>query len=185
MGSCDGSKTAKITISGDGNTIVFTSNNPPVDVEVLEGRYTVSYSHQMGSPIDQTFDFAVESVTVSPAGQTYENGAGTRACPIPSIIDNRIFSDFDNYYPDNTGNCSYLVKSKGYTLSVTDATGKAFTRGFNSRPTFVVTCEDDCPLGTCKCHTDAYPGYCCNDCNSTAAQIQAITNTMRVKNHGR
>jgi hypothetical protein len=39
-----------------------------------------------------------------------------------------------------------------------------------------------CPPGTCECKIDAYPGYCCLDCNSTAASIRTITNELRAKN---
>lgn len=47
---------------------------------------------------------------------------------------------------------------------------------------FVVTCDDDCPEGFCKCIIPEYPGYCCLDCNATAASIRAITNDLRGKN---
>lgn len=47
---------------------------------------------------------------------------------------------------------------------------------------YKVTCGDDCPEGFCKCVTSEYPGYCCLDCNATAAQIRAITNDLRGQN---
>lgn len=42
--------------------------------------------------------------------------------------------------------------------------------------------QDDCPPGTCKCHSESYPGYCCLDCSATAASIRSITNELRRKN---
>lgn len=45
-----------------------------------------------------------------------------------------------------------------------------------------VVCDDDCPPGTCKCSSPVYPGYCCNDCASTAASIHTITSELRAKN---
>ncbi|MBC6436215.1 hypothetical protein FM036_45630 [Nostoc sp. HG1] len=47
--------------------------------------------------------------------------------------------------------------------------------------TFSVSCGD-CPEGFCRCVIPEYPGYCCLDCNATAAKIRTITNELRSKN---
>lgn len=49
-------------------------------------------------------------------------------------------------------------------------------------PKYEVACGEECPEGFCKCITPEYPGYCCLDCNSTAASIRAITNDLKGKN---
>ncbi|MBD2508285.1 hypothetical protein H6G91_13515 [Nostoc muscorum FACHB-395] len=46
---------------------------------------------------------------------------------------------------------------------------------------YTVACTR-CPPGTCECKTDKYPGYCCNDCSSTADKIRGLVNDVRSKN---
>jgi hypothetical protein len=48
---------------------------------------------------------------------------------------------------------------------------------------YTVACTR-CPPGTCECKSDGYPGYCCNDCSSTASKLRAIANELRSKNGG-
>ncbi|MEH1940093.1 MAG: hypothetical protein V7L01_07740 [Nostoc sp.] len=48
---------------------------------------------------------------------------------------------------------------------------------------FTVACNR-CPVGTCECKSDSYPGYCCNDCASTASKLRAIASELRSKNGG-
>ncbi|MBD2210188.1 hypothetical protein H6G27_09890 [Nostoc linckia FACHB-104] len=47
--------------------------------------------------------------------------------------------------------------------------------------TFKVSCGD-CPAGTCRCESDSYPGYCCQDCASLAGEVRAIKNTVKTLN---
>ncbi|BAZ02250.1 hypothetical protein NIES37_62620 [Tolypothrix tenuis PCC 7101] len=46
---------------------------------------------------------------------------------------------------------------------------------------FEVACAD-CPAGTCRCESDSYPGYCCQDCASLASQVRQIKNTVQIVN---
>ena len=82
---------------------------------------------------------------------------GTNACPL----------DATRYY--------LLVKYQGQII---------FQDSGTSSPTFTVQCGK-CPDGQCECASNKYPGYCCSDCGNTAAQINAITQLVRAKNHGR
>lgn len=45
-----------------------------------------------------------------------------------------------------------------------------------------VTCGEDCPPGTTKCHSDLYPGYCCLPCDSTKQDIISIKNQVKKVN---
>ncbi|MEH1809642.1 MAG: hypothetical protein V7L28_30600 [Nostoc sp.] len=141
----------------------------PADVSV--GGKTETYNHPMGSPINQTFDQTIVAVSLSPPNQTYENGAGTRACPLPTIDGQTITSDFDNYYADNTGTCNYKIQLMGITVN-----GKAYP---SKDGLFTVTCDDDCPEGSHKCIHNKYPGYCCIACAQVANRINNIAKKIR------
>ncbi|MEH1779839.1 MAG: hypothetical protein V7L26_12125 [Nostoc sp.] len=172
---CVGCKKATVTILNPPFTMGFDA---PVTIEVASGSTT--FTHDMRSAINQSFSQIVTSVELSPSGQTYSNGAlnnPVRDCPIPGILGRNIASDFDNYYPDNSGSCTYQVNFGGLVIN-----GFAFPSVDGQ---YTVACDNDCPPGTCKCHSDRYPGYCCNDCGSTSAQINAITQLVKAKNHGR
>ncbi len=71
-------------------------------------------------------------------------------------------------------------ESKG--LLITDAENRVVYDSNNDPCNWIVTCDEDCPEGTCRCESPVYPGYCCNDCAATAASIRTITNELRVKN---
>jgi hypothetical protein len=73
------------------------------------------------------------------------------------------------------GTCTLTISSEGKTLFKTQGTCPV---------TYVVTCGN-CPPGTCECHSDSYPGYCCNDCSATSASLQNISNQLKRLKNGR
>ena len=80
-------------------------------------------------------------------------------CPIPN---------------ENDSKCEIKILSNGVVVFRTEG---------ECPVNFSVACKR-CPPGTCECKTDSYPGYCCHDCASTTAKIQAIANQLRSKNGG-
>lgn len=169
---CTGRAKAKVTIS---NPYLVIGFDAPVSIETRNSITT--FTHPMTSPIDQTFANAVFSVELSPPGQTYNNGAYNnpiRECPIPQINGKHIYSDFDNYYADNSGACSYLV-----TFFPGLIINGVFVLSNDGQ--YTVTCDDDCPPGQCKCATTNYPGYCCLPCSQVASEIASITAIARSK----
>ncbi|WP_094347037.1 hypothetical protein [Nostoc sp. 'Peltigera membranacea cyanobiont' 232] len=168
MTYCEGSKKVTVTILSPKLTIVVDA---PAMVEI--GTKTVSFTHPMTAPISESYNFVVIGISLNPSAQTYDNGARILGCPIPSLDGKRISSDFDNNYPDNTGSCSYDVTLQGLSIN-----GVLYP---SDDGRFTVSCDDDCPAGKCKCHSDSYPGYCCNDCASTSAKLKAIGDELRSK----
>ncbi len=95
-----------------------------------------------------------------------------------AVITSAVTEDHTVHCPSNTpnnGTCTLAISHQGATL---------FKVQGNCPLTYVVTCGK-CPPGTCECHSDSYPGYCCNDCGSNAAQIHEITQSLRNQNNGR
>jgi hypothetical protein len=87
---------------------------------------------------------------------------------------------------NNAVNCPGAVSSGGGTCTLTiSSEGKTLFKTQGNCPvTYVVTCGN-CPPGTCECHSDTYPGYCCNDCTATSESLQNISNQLkRLKNNG-
>ncbi|OYD98881.1 hypothetical protein [Nostoc sp. 'Peltigera membranacea cyanobiont' 232] len=165
---CEGSKKVTVTILSPKLTIVVDA-----PAMVVIGSKADSFTHVMTAPISESYNFFVSSVSMNPPGQTYDNGARVLSCPIPSINGKNISSNFDNYYGDNIGSCSYDVTLQGLSIN-----GVLYP---SDDGRFTVSCDDDCPPGKCKCHSDSYPGYCCNDCASTSAKLKAIGDGLRSK----
>lgn len=163
---CLGCKKATITINSPFLTIEVDA---PAEVQIVDSSLE-TYIHDMTTPINQTYDRVVKSVALTTSGQTYNNGAPVnpiRDCPIPSINGKQITSDFDNYYPDNTGSCSYQVILGG-GISIN---GKTYASNDNQ---FQVACDSDCPNGYCKIDCEQYPGYCC----ISDAEIKSLINQL-------
>ncbi|MEH1907444.1 hypothetical protein [Nostoc sp.] len=82
-------------------------------------------------------------------------------------------------------NTPIKISCKGTTLKIEDNSGGARNVEVPNCNSFKVSCNDDCPEGFCKCHSDSYPGYCCNDCSSTSASLQNISNQLKRLKNGR
>ncbi|MFN6484630.1 MULTISPECIES: hypothetical protein [unclassified Nostoc] len=74
----------------------------------------------------------------------------------------------------NSNRCTFQVFSNNLLL---------FQDQGNCPCTYTIQCGR-CPEGTCECASPIYPGYCCNDCESSAASIRSITNDLRRLNNG-
>jgi hypothetical protein len=104
----------------------------------------------------------------------------------PGWTVNPVYSGGYSYPSDGganiTGNSGYGVIPRGFTSLKSQADIISWLNG-NTSEGGCTGClyNGNCPEGQCECHSDSYPGYCCNDCASTAAQIQSITNQLRDK----
>ncbi|WP_189524856.1 hypothetical protein [Nostoc sp. 'Peltigera membranacea cyanobiont' 232] len=110
---------------------------------------------------------------------------------------------YDGYHYDLYGNChgterliqsGFSVNSGALTvinnvfvsdgatgLVVKDNNGNTLYNIAVSECNYQIACDGNCPEGTCECHSDSYPGYCCNDCASTSAKLKAIGDELRSK----
>lgn len=81
--------------------------NPPPDCGDKGEPQIETYVHDMTVPIDH--EVAGEITSVSTSG-TWSFATGREiACPIPTIEGNRIVSNFDSLYSDNSGSCTYEI----------------------------------------------------------------------------
>ncbi|MEH2138685.1 hypothetical protein [Nostoc sp.] len=85
------------------------------------------------------------------------------------IINNAVKCSIKN---NDNSRCEIKILSNGATI---------FRAEGECPVHFTVACAR-CPEGTCECHSDSYPGYCCNDCEATSGKIEAISNQLRSKN---
>ncbi|MEH2066983.1 MAG: hypothetical protein V7K47_02225 [Nostoc sp.] len=146
----------------------------PVDVQLIYPS-TETYVHNTKSAINKSFDRNVNAVSLSSPGQQYNNGAPTnpmRDCPLPTTSGKTITSDFDNYYADNNGTCSYQV-TLGRGISVN---GKVYPSDDHQ---YTVSCDDECPEGYHKCKHNQYPGYCCVPCKEVGNRLKNIASKVR------
>ncbi|MEH1790323.1 MAG: hypothetical protein V7L23_33360 [Nostoc sp.] len=190
--TCEGKKSGTVQITfADGSRLNVVSQHPGVTVTitpvVVSGSETLSVTgsaYAAGCVLLPNHTEVYGSVSAGTSVTLYETD--NNSCPNGA------------YYgisPGTSGNGTVWVKgsvslsevgtNNGYRIDISDTTGLIFTKTVaGSAPTYQIACESDCPDGTCKCHSDSYPGYCCNDCSNTAAQINAITQLARAKNHG-
>ena len=91
---------------------------------------------------------------------------------LAEIDPNQVSFDYTKKCPesnDNKNRCSIQVLYQGLVI---------FQDQGDCPINFSVSCGN-CPEGTEEHKTSAYPGYCCMDCASIAAEIRGLTNTVR------
>ncbi|MDZ7953336.1 hypothetical protein [Nostoc sp. DedQUE09] len=182
-----GDKTTVEILSPAKEILIF--DNAPITVEVItsnEGEYQ-DYTHNMNQKIDKSFAKNVVSVIVNDPINDWifsgeyppDNPIVHRTCPIPSVIDGKIYLDFDPLgYSDNIGSCTYKVYFGGYKLTATDARGIKIQRTYDQEPKYTVACGDNCPEGSHKCTHKKYPGYCCVPCKEVGDRLKNIANKV-------
>lgn len=189
--SCTGKSKATITIISPSKEIIIGSAPVDVNLTTQNQQDFVDRTYQMTSPIDETFDkpvTLVEILNTEPwIGQ--QDPIGYAPCPILRIDGNRAYSYFEarpEYYSDNSGSCSYRIFfSSNFNLKIIDKDNNTiFNQSYNVQPKYTVACDDECPIGTTKCFSTNYPGYCCLPCSEIAGEIKAIANQVRRLNNG-
>jgi hypothetical protein len=191
--TCEGREKATIRIVFvDGSSIDIVSNHPGVTVSLEPATtsgdaviHVIGTAYRAGCVIANNYD------------EIYGETDASHSLSLVSIDNNSCPNGAFYSIPDlSNGNGTVWVKGSaqivkvgaknGCKISVSDRTGVIFTKTVNqSCPTYKIFCDEDCPEGQCKCHSDDYPGYCCNDCSATAARIDAITALARSKGNGR
>lgn len=187
---CTNSSKATISIIAPEREVI-TSNNPPINIEVVSMRRTEEYEdyiHSMNQPINKVFEKPIADVQLNDSkndwifsGQFPPSDLRVHAkCPTlisrpefsPSdtlhVEDKKLFSDFDSTnYSDNSGTCTYRIyfAIPEHNLIIRDNKGEVFQAKYNEKPQYAVGCGDECPPGYCKCECTNYPGYCCYDNN--------------------
>ncbi|QKQ76344.1 hypothetical protein [Nostoc sp. TCL240-02] len=177
-------------IDGEGVTEKITFKNAcPIDVTVSDiDKETFRFDG--GRPLNH---FAPgEIVGVSCTG-TFRQIGNNPATELPCtyilstavITGNRLQSEFDSTYSDNTGDMTFKVDYKS-TQNIIRVFSNSELIYKDVRPapiTFKVQCiRVRCPEGYCECKTDTYPGYCCNDCEKTASELRGLTKQVRLHN---
>jgi hypothetical protein len=172
MSYCAGKSQAKVTVNGQ-EPISFISNNPPVDVTVLEKQISrvtgeglnLSNCGGLGNTGTIQFNGYVELVSV-----TVQGCSGLK----PSVDGVLAPGTGDVYYPATVT----VNHFKEWELKIFDATGLVFSKIFSTEPKYTVACDDDCPEGSYKCTHNKYPGYCCVPCKKVGDRLKNIANKV-------
>lgn len=200
-------KKATVTLKKNGKTIKITSDKPPVTVtcknsenppDCTKIKATVRYKERStttGFEISGSFTASLYSpvLGIRIGGQASNIELNSRGLASGSCT-----TQMWRVHASNSGTSyryleAYIESiellsppldsqpsSKG--IVIRDVTGGIIFDDDAIDCDWSVQCDDDCPEGTCKCISPIYPGYCCLDCESTAANIRAITNDLRAKN---
>lgn len=184
MSYCLGSTKAKINISISEKLIeTIKFDKPPINVNLQHGQT----AQVQGAGLDlnncgqfnnyQIIEYSGFVVLVSTSVATpSSNSAGFCSGLKPSVNGVLTPGTNDVYHPSATIVRQY---SSDWILTVVDSLGRIIVKKYSTEPTYTVACGDECPEGFCKCIIPEYPGYCCLDCNSAAASIRSITNSLR------
>lgn len=186
MSYCLGSNKAKINIFiGAKLTETINFDNPPININLQHGQTAQIQGEGLNSvTCGGLGNYAIREYNayVALIPFSYRNPNVGNYCPGLKFLQNDIWVNPDNdvYYP---GTAKIIRQySTDWILSASNNQGQTITRIYLTEPKFIVSCDDDCPEGFCKCIIPEYPGYCCLDCGSAAASIRSITNELRAKN---
>ncbi|MDZ8089024.1 MAG: hypothetical protein RMY16_26260 [Nostoc sp. DedQUE12b] len=182
MTFCNGATKATITVSLGGQVVEkIISNAPGVNVTLQHGQSAQIQGEGLNSATCGGLgNFAVREYDgfVELIGFTYQDPNTSNQCPALKFLVNGIWVNptIDILYP---GNASIVRQySSDWVLSVTDAIGRVVTRKYSTKPTYTVTCDDDCPEGFHKCIHNKYPGYCCIPCKETGDRLKNMANKV-------
>ena len=112
----------------------------------------------------------------------------TTELPCSYIIDNavitgnRLQSEFDSFYSDNTGDMTFKIDYKSTENIIrVFSNGTLIYKDVKAAPiTYKVDCiRVRCPEGYCECKSDDYPGYCCLNCADTTAKLHELTQQVK------
>ncbi|MEH2145296.1 hypothetical protein [Nostoc sp.] len=143
----------------EGYKVTYSSPNNGIYLSVIVKDYYFSYaSTYMGHP----------GMQVLRCGDTAYTGNGN--------------IDISTLTIDRNTKCpTQQQDAQKYTIEIFYNNQRIFVDQGPAPITFDIQCGK-CPQGTCECPTPVYPGYCCLDCASTAANIRTITNELKTKN---
>jgi|GEM_PF-4718511 len=194
MSYCQNKSKAVVTAYFPDGTLKIVSTHPPVEIS-LQQYPSENFTHDMRSAIGEHFSKNVQDI-VSTGGswspglnKEYISCPTTTTIPVHSVYPdvsaqpliisgNQVSGNFDSNYSDNLGTCSYQVSFKP-DFVVTDITGEIFRKSIDTIPRCTVECEDNCPEGYLKCHSDDYPGYCCIPCEITKNRIEGLIASVK------
>jgi hypothetical protein len=172
------SSTSPIDVStGTSNPVGTTSNYNPLGYQlvfnsssygVFNQTVTDYYTSQEPNP-DILQGGTITVVNVLLCGASSFTGAGRQ---------------LSAFTIDHTTHCPASSSSNQCQITISSNGNQLFKATGNCPVTFSVACGGRCPDGQCECHSDSYPGYCCQHCGLTAAQIATITAQLKAKNHG-
>lgn len=178
---------------GDNSNSVISFDYSPIDVEISNTGSLGSNKcgNILGTWSMITSDDYTASSPLSYTGTNLESPIASGRSISCECSARNIYSDGSSYagnirigavkFTPNTGN--------SWTIQVRDASSGNLiftnTKNSESPPTYKVNCDDGCPDGYCKCHSDSYPGYCCNDCGATAARINNLVQKVKALSDGR
>jgi hypothetical protein len=189
MSYCATEDTATKVTYIDGDSItreVAFKNACPIDVTV-SNIDKESFFFDGGRPLNH---FAPGEITGVSCTGTFRQIGSNPSTELPCtyiletavITGNRLQSEFDSTYSDNTGDMTFKVdyKSTENIIRVFSNDVLIFKDIRKALITFEVDCiRVRCPEGYCECKQDAYPGYCCNECADTTAKLHGLVQQVR------
>lgn len=186
---CNTSSKATVNITyADGTTDRVISNNPYVDVNVglqvgTKKVYLQGTAYGAGCAVLTNYKELQGTLAtdISPTLSSYYGGSCGNSWHY--TIDQLSYDSGTQWLQGSVSIVQETVTTVGWLIAITDKNGATvFSKTVPSKPSYTVGCGEECPPGFCKCPTDNYPGYCCNDCSATKASIQNILSDLRSKN---
>jgi hypothetical protein len=186
--ACKGAKKATVEIEGRGKIV---SKNPEVEVDVKPPggvKITLAGTGVRGDWVGEYLEIdytdaggtANDKYTLKTENCTLEIGCGA-ASPNPdhgAFVQARIFKngkELHRFVPMGWyGVGVKSIKKIKAELTITDETGVIHKEEFDETPKYSISCDDDCPEGYIKGHSDRPPGYCCLPCEEVRSQLNTI-----------
>ena len=194
---------AVISVTKNGQTLKIVSNNPPISTTCKNNldapdctamRVVVNTLDNKGNreTIIKTADAPIGGLRIESSSKILSlqcRGTPAGSCiPFGWYVIGDLTGTSTFFYVSATIESITLVSGNNPTqptqkgIIIKDKTGAVIYDDDAADCNVNVQCDDDCPTGTYKCSSPIYPGYCCLDCNATAASIRAITNDLRLLN---
>lgn len=206
--ACENKKGAKIIVTSGGKNLEFKFNTAPIYASCKNNKlstckkvivyWTVQYTTSNGIKTQSTGSYAYApvlaikndnfNISLKAQGTDMQTACNPNAQPTWQFV----YGSSGGEYISGSAVITSIVEQpsnnttneSGKGILVVDKFGNPLLDDNSLECNWMIVCDDECPPGTCKCPSDKYPGYCCNDCAATAAKIQAITDTLRAFNNG-
>jgi len=175
MSYCKGSQKATVIYTNSSKVRVRREVEAPINAVVILPKIPGTYRFY-GTGDDKIF----YQFTAQGTNPGYAINSGFNSRVYTPTMNGVFIKPQDYYYVSGYGIGTLIAPVDYCQIQVTG--GSNFTDKIECPDgNYQVSCDDDCPSGFCKCHSDSYPGYCCNDCNATSASLQNISNQLLKK----
>ena len=196
--SCENAKTGKVTFTDSGITREIQINNCPFSVSCnpvgLAGRMGIrTLFYTCSNPVAACHSGANRTVSsyenetlylvgVAQSG-TYDGNRydiyGSSPLGIRLVLEGFSFMSGSINIISNV-----FTPNEIDGLIIKDSLGNTLFNVRGSTCNYTISCDNDCPDGYLKCHSDSYPGYCCIPCGDIKNRITSLIAKVKGLNNG-